>query len=257
MLLAKRVALRLYDPVSGNFTASGIAGVERTDVTTAIPDWPDSETVRTAIESVDREIAFYRSRSGQIYLFALSAEALIIVGREKLDIDKAEAWVSPLLASLAFISVAVVGTVLGAEYRRRIHDLKRNRTDLLSKLNLYPAKRLVSEIQVLYYVLWLTSAAGCGIAWLRAYPENPAVIPVTIAYGIILLLVSGWGLLIALAPNVTAWFRNVVQKLRFSIRRPAGSRDAQGISSSRRQNSTGETLRLQHEQGIADPPSSE
>ena len=46
-----------------------------------------TEILRIAVESVDRELAFYRSRSGQIYLVALSAEALIIIGKEQLKFE--------------------------------------------------------------------------------------------------------------------------------------------------------------------------
>ncbi len=92
-----------------------------------------TEILRTAVESVDRELAFYRSRSGQIYLVALSAEALIIIGKEQLKFENPQppGWMVPLVTSLAFLGVAVVGTVLGAEYRRRIHQLKENRKDLV------------------------------------------------------------------------------------------------------------------------------
>src|SRR5437763_17129712 len=91
-----------------------------------------TEILRIAVESVDRELAFYRSRSGQIYLVALSAEALIIIGKEQLKFENPQppGWMVPLVTSLASPGGAVVGTVLGAEYRRRINQMIANSRDL-------------------------------------------------------------------------------------------------------------------------------
>lgn len=147
------------------------------------------ELFRFAVESADRELAFYRSRSGQIYLVALSAEALIIVGKEQIRIEDVAHWMVPLILSLAFLSVAVVGTVLGAEYRRRIHRLKQSRKVLFESTfgrEMHPKseERRVSEIEVLYFVLWFTSGGGCVLSWLRAYPDRQLPMVVAIGYAI-------------------------------------------------------------------------
>jgi hypothetical protein len=163
------------------------------------PKGSQADLFRSALESVDRELAFYRSRSGQIYLVALSAEALIIVGREQIKIENVALWMVPLIVSLAFLAVAVVGTVLGAEYRRRIRQLKRSRKDLCElalRRDIHPSseERRVSEIGVLYFVLWFTSVGGCVIAWLRTFPNRRFVSVVAISYAIGVALVACRGM---------------------------------------------------------------
>lgn len=170
-----------------------------TEGTGGTPKSSQAELFRFAVESADRELGFYRSRSGQIYLVALSAEALIIVGREQLRIDNAAHWMVPLILSLAFVAVAVVGTVLGAEYRRRIHQLKESRKGLFVSTfghDVHPGseERRVSEIEVLYFVLWFTSGGGCVIAWLRAYPNQPLPVLIAIGYTVGVAVVAGRGM---------------------------------------------------------------
>lgn len=112
--------------------------------TTAMGEGPtsradDTALLQLAVESTNQELAFYRRRSGQLYLVALTAEALLIVGREQIRLDdplrpagmaEHPAWAAPLILTVAFFAVAVVGTVLGAEYRHRIHELKDRRKAL-------------------------------------------------------------------------------------------------------------------------------
>jgi hypothetical protein len=167
-------------------------------VSTSI-EGPTPDIVRISVDSADRELAFYRGRSGQIYLVALSAEALIIVGREQINVANAAAWVAPSVLSTAFLGVAVVGTVLGSEYRRRIHALKRARHSLLKRHvegGVHPAAvgDRVSEIQVLYFVLWFTSIGGCLVSWLRTYPTSRVLGVAALLYASSLVVVAWRGM---------------------------------------------------------------
>ena len=164
-----------------------------------------TEILRIAVESVDRELAFYRSRSGQIYLVALSAEALIIIGKEQLKFENPQppGWMVPLVTSLAFLGVAVVGTVLGAEYRRRIHQLKANRKDLVEhslKHHLYPPpeEKRISEIEVLYFVLWFTTVGGCVISFMRSYPSSRYLWALAALYALCIFAVSIKGMIVSM-----------------------------------------------------------
>lgn len=169
------------------------------------------------LQSIDRELAFYRSRSGQIYLVALSAEALIIVGRDQIKIENVALWAVPLIVTLAFLAVAVVGAVLGTEYRRRIHHLKESRTALFESTfrpDPHPKmkERRVSEIGVLYFVLGFTSGGGSVLAWLRAYPDRRGPSLVAIVYAILLVLAAIWGILVTLGWSPKGWWPNKAHK---------------------------------------------
>lgn len=155
----------------------------------------ESDPLQALVQSIDRELAFYRSRSGQIYLVSLTAEALLIVGREQISVKDAPLWMAPLILTVAFLAVAVVGTVLGAEYRRRIHTLKASRATLVGD-SVHPASadRRISEIQVLYFVLWLTSTGGSVVAWLRAFPTERLLWILGAIYLGAVILAASWGM---------------------------------------------------------------
>ncbi len=160
-----------------------------------------SQWTGAALDSIDRELSFYRRRSGQIYLVALSVEALIIVGRENIQLPSTLAmWTTPLVLTVLFLGVAIVGTVLGAEYRRRIHELKDTRNELVKadlRLCVYPTERRVSEIQVLYFVLWFTSLGSSAISWIRTYPDEAALKVVAVVYVVAALVVGIYGMWIS------------------------------------------------------------
>lgn len=127
------------------------------------------------LEALDREIAFYRRRSGQVFFFGLLVEAFILAGREQVFL-KEEGWEvqRAIIYTIFFIAVAAVGIFLGSEYRRRIHKLKKSRLELfkeLGKPNLYPTDKdqWLSEIQVLYFVLTFLSSTGIVLVWVKGY----------------------------------------------------------------------------------------
>lgn len=145
----------------------------------------DTENVVNVLEAIDREIAFYRRRAGQVFFLGLLVEILILAGREQQNIivPPDPDWLRPFAFSLFFIGVAVVGVTLGSEYRRRIRRLKDSRLDLLAHMKydgVYseePDQRL-SEIQVLYVVLTLLSSFGITLHWLpRFFLEPPMTKP--------------------------------------------------------------------------------
>lgn len=127
------------------------------------------------LDSLDREIAFYRHRAGQIYFFGLLAEVAIIIGKEEIELSGLPSWVNPAVSTFFFIAVALVGTILGSEYRRRIRFLKTRRDmflrSFLNRLTFPHLKQeTISEIQVLYFVLGSMSSMGIFISWLKEWP---------------------------------------------------------------------------------------
>lgn len=82
------------------------------------------EPERHVLEAIDREIAFYRSRAGQVFFLGLTVEVLILAGHEKIVVPAAWPWIRPLSYGVLFIAVAALGILLGREYRDRIHRLK-------------------------------------------------------------------------------------------------------------------------------------
>ena len=77
----------------------------------------DSIPTTAILESVDRELAFFRRRSGQVYFLGLSAEAAILVGGRQLPAPPSWDWLASLGASLFFYAVAVAGIILSSEYQ--------------------------------------------------------------------------------------------------------------------------------------------
>jgi hypothetical protein len=132
------------------------------------------------LESIDREIAFYRRRSGQVFFLGVSSEAAIVVGAYKLEVKYFWKFLEPLAVSYFFFAVAFVGIILGLEYRRRIRILKKNRADLIERGYydknhlIYPSfdEQVVSEIQVLIWTLIFTSFISTLLFCLRQYPYD-------------------------------------------------------------------------------------
>lgn len=139
----------------------------------------DLGEARTVLESLEREIAFYRRRSGQVYFFGSLVEVLILAGQQKISLPAGWSWQTSLVYSIFFVAVAIVGILLGSEYRRRIHILKDSRVELLAKIgyrHVFPtaSEQRISEIQVLYFVLIFLSLAGIGAVWLNPPAGQPA-----------------------------------------------------------------------------------
>lgn len=130
------------------------------------------EAFRTILESVDREIAFFRRRAGQVFFFGLLVEAFILTGKGQINMPVEWTWQRPFVESLFFLAVLAVGVSLGSEYRRRIRLLKRRRRKLFDdhKIgNVFPElkRQILSEIEVLYVSLFFLSSAGILISWLQ------------------------------------------------------------------------------------------
>lgn len=129
----------------------------------------DLKNPDSVLEALDRELDFYRKRAGQVFFFGLLVEGLILAGKEQVLLGNRWPWVRPITYTLMFIAVAAIGTTLGSEYRARIHTLKDSRLRLLKDLkhhNVYPADRRISEIKVMYVVLWFLSSVGVILVWL-------------------------------------------------------------------------------------------
>lgn len=171
-----------------------------------------SDELQTMLESVDRELAFYRRRAGQVFFFGLLVEAAILTGRESITTPKTWTWQQACLETFLFIAVAAAGIALGSEYRRRIHHLKKHRVTVAPQRyrQVYPktSDRKISEIQVLYVMLVCLSSAGIFIAWLNIYTYD-WLFYVFIAWsGLLIMFGAYWvwrSLGLSLAA-VTRWF---------------------------------------------------
>lgn len=159
------------------------------------------------LNSIDREIAFYRRRSGQVFFLGVSSEAAIVVGAYQLKVQYYWEHLESILLCYYFFAVAFVGIILGLEYRRRIRYLKENRANLIkmgdydkSQL-IYPSsdQQVVSEIQVLICTLTSISFVSSFLFLLRKYPSNSILIILLIlivasfllaAYALILCLMK-------------------------------------------------------------------
>ena len=131
-----------------------------------------NDLFQTVLESIDREIAFFRRRAGQVFFFGLLVEAFILTGKGKITMPENWTWQRPYLGTLFFLAVLAVGVSLGSEYRRRIRFLKKRRRVLFINYdlgNVYPdlEKQILSEIEVLYVSLFFLSSAGILISWLQ------------------------------------------------------------------------------------------
>lgn len=139
----------------------------------------DLKDASSVLEAIDRELAFYRRRAGQVFFMGLLVEVLILAGREKVVVPATWPWVQPFAYGILFAVVAVIGMALGLEYRRRIHDLKESRTNILKRLDykdIYPPTggHRLSEIQVLYVVLIFLSSSGLILVWLNSLQTDNA-----------------------------------------------------------------------------------
>ena len=119
------------------------------------------------IEAIDREIAFYRRRAGQVFFLSLTAEILILAGRERIVVPRAWPWIQPLSYGLLFMAVAAFGILLGREYRSRIHVLKSERKERVD-FDAPSGGLILSEIEMLYVVLVFLSSSGLVLVWLNA-----------------------------------------------------------------------------------------
>ena len=123
------------------------------------------------LEAIDREIAFYRRRAGQVFFLGLAVEVLILAGRERIIVPGTWPWIRPLSYGILFIAVAVFGILLGREYRNRIWVLKVDRSKTAG-FGPPPGGVTLSEIEMLYVVLVFLSSSGLVLVWLNALTAN-------------------------------------------------------------------------------------
>ena len=135
----------------------------------------DEDRRVSILESIDRELSFFRRRAGAVFFLAVTVEVLILAGREKVVVPTTWPWFQPFVYGILFIAVALAGILLGSEYRARIHVLKQAREDTLHHLKpkgSYPpiGGLVLSEIEMLYVVLVFLSSCGVILVWLNALP---------------------------------------------------------------------------------------
>jgi len=169
--------------------------MDKSDLLITLASDPEGRRFAATLESMDREIAFFRHRSGQVYFFGILAEVLIIIGKHKIDLPDAAPSLSAGVASFFFAAVAMVGIVLGSEYRRRIRHIKGMRDALLRSVTPAPLflplkTERISEILVLYFVLIFSSGLGMAIAWMKCYP-GAATFSITLAIAATALAFGG------------------------------------------------------------------
>ena len=134
------------------------------------------DDLQPVLESVDRELAFYRRRVGQVLFIGLVVEAAILTSAQKIKLEAAPEWQRACVETFLFCAVAAAGIALGCEYSRRIGYLKKRRVKLIppeyGEVFPRPKAHLVSEIGTLVFALFSLSSAGTFIAWLDAYPST-------------------------------------------------------------------------------------
>lgn len=135
------------------------------------------DSLHSVLDSVDREIQFYRKRAGQVFFIGILVEVLILAGREKIVVPTKWPWLDSFIYSIFFVAVAIIGIALGSEYMNRIHKLKDSRNNLFEKLgitNIYTkiGGARLSEIEVLYVVLTFLSSGGIIITWLNESSDH-------------------------------------------------------------------------------------
>jgi hypothetical protein len=146
----------------------------------ARPDVSVGLSPDSVLESIDRELDFYRKRAGQVFFFGLLAEILILAGKERILLGDRWPALRPALYTLMFGLVAYTGYRLGNEYKVRIHTLKHSRRNLLEDQNYkteYPIGRDLSEIKFINFILVSLSIIGSILVWLtyvsRGYESLP------------------------------------------------------------------------------------
>jgi hypothetical protein len=136
----------------------------------------DLKEANNVLQAIDREMEFYRKRAGQVFFFGSFVEVLLLAGEKKIIAPGTPIWIQPIVYTLAFIAVVLIGILLGSEYRSRIRILKDSRQMLLHALGykfFYPNEKSqrLSEIQVLYVVLGLLSSGGILLSWMKRLEE--------------------------------------------------------------------------------------
>ncbi|MCG8313966.1 MAG: DUF1572 domain-containing protein [Pseudomonadales bacterium] len=136
------------------------------------------ESPQWVIESIDRELAHYRKRVGQIFFFGFILEVLILGGKEKILLDGVGVIETATIYTILFVAIPVIVVVFGREYLNRIHILKESRNLFLEKFNLsnvFPTSKhhRLNEIHTMSVVLTSLSLAGILVFWINAL--NPII----------------------------------------------------------------------------------
>lgn len=146
------------------------------------------------LESIDRELAFYRKRVGEVIFFALAVDVAIVTGDKTLPIAESYPLVAAVAMSLLFLVVALAAFVLGREYSERIHHLKNTRIDLVKEGygDVFPqrGRRHVSEIGTLVLLVSILSIAGIFLAWVDAWESvswwvRSSILATGVGFGVI------------------------------------------------------------------------
>ena len=128
------------------------------------------------IEALDREIAHYRKRAGQIYFFGFLLEVMILGGKESIQLGDIGNLYIAIIYTILFLSILAAAYYFGDVYWARISNLKKNRSTVLTdaKLTDMYQGETKNEIKSLSWLLLCLSLAGIVIIWLNFLNPQPA-----------------------------------------------------------------------------------
>lgn len=100
---------------------------------------PDAKRLDAAkiLETLEREITFYRTRQMSIYYSAILAQVLVVTGDRA--VKGLRHGIAVVTYGVFFAGVAIFAVLLGRAYTRRIWDLRDRQAELLEACGLVPS----------------------------------------------------------------------------------------------------------------------
>ena len=129
--------------------------------------------INNVIESIDRELDFYRKRVFTVYSSIVTLQVLLITGQQVIKLF-VPLWTN-IAYSVVFVLLVIFVALFNASYKQRIYDLRHAKINLCNKAGYQgvfpepggshspsPSKLYVSTIA-------LISALGLTIIWLGGH----------------------------------------------------------------------------------------
>ena len=138
-------------------------------------DPPVKLSAKDILESLDREVHYYRTRLNQFFAYALTAQVLVATGVSTIPLKGP--IIGSIIYTLFFLLIAVISTFFRTTYVKRIHFLKKKRNKLMEKSGFGKYKPFgpggvmggskdAFRPSYLYLVsVWALSIIGVFIAW--------------------------------------------------------------------------------------------
>lgn len=137
---------------------------------------------RDLLESLDREIAYYRGRLSWLFTYSLAVQLVVASG--SVSISFSMPWVRRTVYSTFFVAIAIFATLIRNSYVARVYMVRKARKELVEAAG-YPdpyvgpgghvtkTKRVLSPSKIYLLTLWSLSALGILIAWLGGSIRSP------------------------------------------------------------------------------------